>query len=96
MATHSPAPWHDAKDGWITDANGLDVCVYAGPALTIRWPNQANFQLALAAPDLLAACKEAEAALGAHGPCRNNSCKDCRYARDKIRAAILKAKGGAA
>lgn len=40
--------------------------------------------------DLYAACQEAGAAIGSHGPCNNNSCKDCSFARKKIRAALAR------
>lgn len=52
--------------------------------------------LIAAAPDLLAAAKAARDALGSHGPCKDNSCRDCRRAWDLIRSAIAKAEGGGA
>lgn len=52
--------------------------------------------LIAAAPELLAACKAAQQAMGAHGPCTNNSCSDCGKTWKLLRAAISKATGGVA
>lgn len=34
------------------------------------------------------ACRLAQGAMGMHGPCRNNSCADCKLAWKKLREAL--------
>lgn len=45
-------------------------------------------KLILQRDQLLAACKLGINALGMHGPCKNNSCRDCGVAWKQMRAAI--------
>lgn len=43
--------------------------------------------------DLVSACRGAIEAIGVHGPCKNNSCRDCRAAWNRLYAALAKARG---
>lgn len=42
-------------------------------------------------PDLVAALQAMLETHGMHGPCKSNSCSDCKYARDKATNALAKA-----
>lgn len=57
--------------------------------------DRANAYLSASAPQLLHALKAMLESHGSHGPCRNNCCSDCRYARREAEAAIAKAEGKA-
>jgi len=66
MSKHTPGPWREDRNeydvergnhpGWIVGPNDEPVCEYAGcGSHEAHWENSANFALALAAPELLAA-----------------------------------------
>lgn len=102
---HTPGPWTTDS---ILSKEPLDICLayeVPGEGHPIALANvlydeddspreaHANALLMAASPDLLDACKSAIQALGMHGPCRNNSCKDCTRTWNKLHEAIAKAEG---
>lgn len=55
---HTPGPWIDAGDGWIDGPTAGPVVQYAACGThRAEWPNRNDYRLAMAAPDLLAACR---------------------------------------
>lgn len=54
---NTPAPWKRADDGWIDGPTGPVVRYAAYGTHRAHWPNLDDYSLALAAPDLLAACR---------------------------------------
>jgi hypothetical protein len=91
MATHTPGPWKastsqplmvfadDEKGRWIAELNPYD--------------NGTNARLIAAAPDLLAACENAESALDSKKAVGYLAHDRTEYALRVIRAAIAKAHG---
>jgi hypothetical protein len=102
---HTPGPWFvfgnghcvggpcEPGNGLLDDPEqktaGVAMC---GMRLRTSEECEANAKLIAAAPDLLALAKEAKNAMaGSHGPCKNNSCSDCRATFLKLKAVIAKA-----
>lgn len=95
MSGHTPGPWDER---WAYSSDGrilLGVEDWQPIARVTRAPILIRARLIAAAPDLLAACEQARAAMGMHGPCKQHSCRECRETWDALRAAIQKAKGEA-
>lgn len=112
MSEHTPGPWHmqltDHRRIRSAHENEAVCWVYSGNKFRADSAVLADANLIAAAPDLLAACKEAMF-LAAHGVCAVNTSSDpgckanaerniaeCIRIQDIIRAAIAKAEGGAA
>lgn len=56
MSKHTPGPWFDAGRGWIEADGEREVLTYEGcGSHSAHWNNRADFDLVLAAPDLLEA-----------------------------------------
>lgn len=113
MSAHTPGPWFVTSSGQphdlVTsthDSDGLDddVCEVYGGNDDSDEVRAANAHLIAAAPELLAALKDAEALLN-HGDFSNGNTHPDRYGPDegsvlagrlvgrRIRAAIAKAEG---
>lgn len=102
---HTPGPWtadidncdidddcdDDGITGWINRLDGEPVVKYAGCGTHhADWPNPDDKQLALAAPGLYEAMKDAMPYLeGTLGPCE----LDCGCLLHSFRAALEKAEG---
>jgi len=78
MSGHTPGPWRahrseydkpDEHSGWIRGPDGEDVCCYAGCGSHDADWNPPDFTLALAAPDLLAALKQANTQMDMAAEC---------------------------
>ncbi len=96
----TPGPWEletvPTAIGIAHHVRTVRLCIYADGLHQQRNPDPeplANAQLAAAAPELYAALKNMLDTHGAHGPCTGNGCKTCRWAYDKARAALAKARG---
>ena len=46
-------------------------------------------------PELVAALRRCQDAMGSHGPCTNNDCRDCGKAWETLNAVLAKCEGGA-
>ena len=94
---HTPGPWSTEYDGSIV-MNRQIVSGPIAPESADREEHAANAALIAAAPDLLAACKEAIAELtNARGgyPSWNATPGRVQCALNLLRAAIARAEGGA-
>lgn len=98
MAEHTPGPWKCVdKDGWsgIETPNGEDLLLYAvcdaGWHGRVTFDNPADALLIAAAPELLAACREALDSLHAIGCNENDAHEGALVA--KLFDAIEKATG---
>lgn len=106
MASHTPGPWFQLLDNTpgqrqrhiVRSAAGLVEVARASEIYMDRAEREANARLIAAAPDMLAALKQAAEALDATIlPLRNDgadgAASDAEVARDAARALIAKAKG---
>lgn len=93
---HTPGPWTVGRinhvDGEIVDSAGGAICfrTYGSDGEA-----KANANLIAAAPDLLAACRDADEALCGATWVKGADKRGLKYASEKIRAAIAKATGAA-
>ena len=94
---HTPGPWRAVpQPGQTVGVHTYTHCVMYGDDSIADTLAEADARLIAAAPDLLAACREAlERLLRIHGPTTVAERDDIRRVRDLCRAAIAKA-GGAA
>jgi hypothetical protein len=54
--TYTKGPWQSSGDGWIETIRGESIVYYRGcGSHTAEWASDADYRLAMAAPDLLEA-----------------------------------------
>lgn len=100
---HSPMTWFADDDGWICDHLGSNVVEYAGcGSHKAQWRSVEDYALAIAAPDLLAALRIAEAALADIGDSEGDPAPTAEWCEGRayrvlatIRAALSRARGEA-
>ncbi len=101
-AKHTPGPWYansvrvigDAKGCDIGAANGANVALVHYDPLDAEPPEvKANARLIAAAPDMLAALKEASDGLRYWQPQTTRGVSECNRITTMVHAAIAKAEG---
>jgi len=98
MSEHTPGPWRAVlQPGQTVGVHMFTHCVDAADDSIASLLTEADANLIAAAPELLVACREAlDRLYRIHGPTTVAERDDIMRVRDRCRAAIAKAEGGAA
>lgn len=97
-----PQTWDEYEQGCIGTYGGgyrtpTETEIFHHGMATVFNLLRAEFPAAVlckAAPELLRACKLAQGAMGAHGPCNNNSCRECGVVWKRLGESIAKGEEG--